>query len=176
LLDTKQEISSTKRVEGAVNSLIEQAEKQIEDKGRISTKEAESFLKEVIDLSVRHGVINKTEQELYFKKDKSGKSVFEEEVKSLTESPKELSLRDKLLNGVSSIFESVGFKKLANIFKKKISVKGQEVIRQQPKQNLQTAVKSIREKLANHIEIEKTSSGLSPATHLKSKSSGGISK
>jgi hypothetical protein len=174
LLDKKRTLSPTERVEKVTDNLIKKSEQKIESKGTISNKEAQNFVKKLIDVNVKHGVINEDAKSLYFKKNKFGKSNFEKDIDALKSKPKELSFGDKLLSAASSVSKSLGLKKLSDIFTDKISPQGKTLISEQYKKNLQL-VKNIREKL-NRFRSDKTHDARVTANNAKSKNqSRGIS-
>ena len=164
LLDQSKEASPVEMVEKEINSLVEQTEKQLAGKQNISTEDAESYVKKIIDINTKHGVINGAEKDLYFKKDDLGESAFKKDVQSLKESSKTSKLRDKLLQAASSVFEKLGFKKLVNIFRKKISDKPEQIIHKKPI-DLNNATKDIRKRLSKHTTNKRSSI---PPTQVKS--------
>ena len=143
----------SQQLEHLVNKLIDQEEQQLANKGRISKKEAESFIQGFIDLNIQCEVITNAEKALYFKKNKSGKSAFDKDVQILLTTPKGLPLRDRFLYAASNVSNTLGFKKLSNIFNDKISSKGKALMSTQLNQN----IKKIKGKFTKHIAATSTS-------------------
>ncbi len=144
LLETERVVSPEDKARSEVEKLIETMESKFQKNELLTKKETQDFLKEVVEINVKHGVISEKEKEIYFKKEPDKKSIFDKDVEKSQAIPRNMSLKDMLLNAISNCTDSLGFKSISTELKNHISQKGKDQLAEMNKANLSQTIKTAK--------------------------------
>ncbi len=99
----------------------------------LSKSHLESFIKEIVNINEKHGLITPEQRKLYYKAEIGKKSKFTQDVEKTLElnvSNSDLGLKDGLYNIIGNITKSLGLTSISRYFKEQISESGKRELSQ----------------------------------------------
>ncbi len=126
---TSREPEVTREITTATEKFVE----KYKNHTLLSKSDVESFIKEIIDINEKHGLITPEQKKLYYEAEIGKKSKFTQDVEKTLELNvinSDLGLKDGLYNIIGNITKSLGLTSISRYFKEQISESGKKELSQ----------------------------------------------